>query len=117
MTNFLQYKQKYFIITIPQRFHFAMAYHSYGTVRPAYYDSALSLRFMQDVESRDMLDTIVDSFSFDYCYYTDLGGIRTDMRSILPNQNAGVASRVKAWERKVQTGLEKERVSFEKKFG
>ena len=94
-----------------------MAYHSYGTVRPAYCDSALSLRFMQDVESRDMLDTIVDSFSFDYCYYTDLGGIRTDMRSILPNQNAGVASRVKAWERKVQTGLEKERVSFEKKFG
>ncbi len=95
----------------------AMAYYSYGTVRPAYYESALSLRFMQDVESREMLDTIVASFSFDYCYYTDLGGIRSEMRNILPNKNASIASKVKSWEKKIRMGLEREKISFEKKFG
>ncbi|MBQ4111781.1 MAG: hypothetical protein IJD38_03180, partial [Clostridia bacterium] len=44
----------------------AMAYHSYKLVRPAYYETALSERYMQDPESKEVLDMIFDTLYFDF---------------------------------------------------
>jgi hypothetical protein len=85
----------------------AIAYHSNQLVRPAYYDTALSLRFMQDPKSREMLDIMFETLSFDLGYYIGLGNVRTDMRSILPGSNPAVASKFKAWEKQAKNELKK----------
>jgi hypothetical protein len=44
----------------------ALAWRSYFTVREAYYEKALSLRYMQDDQSEAVLDLIYGSLSFDF---------------------------------------------------
>lgn len=92
----------------------SMAYNSYITVRPAYYDSALSLRFMQDPQSKDILDTMFETISFDYCYATGIGGVRDSLRSILSSKNPAISSRAKNWERSINKQLERENAAIEK---
>ena len=92
----------------------AMSYHSYEIVRPAYYDSVLSLRFMQDPQSRAILDTMFESISFDYVYATSLGGIRDSLRSVISSSNPAVASNAKQWERQVQSALRSQQKSLDK---
>ncbi len=92
----------------------AMSYYSYNIVRPAYYDSVLSLRFMQDPQSRDVLNTMFDSISFDYVYSTSMASIRDTMRGIISQKNAPVASSSKQWERQVQSALRIQQKAFER---
>ena len=87
----------------------ALAYYSFTTVRPAYYDSALSLRFMQDPESRYILDMMFETFSFDYCYSTGLAGIRDGMREVVSSANPSIASNIKKWEKAMKNQLMKEK--------
>jgi hypothetical protein len=88
----------------------SLAYHSYLIVRPAYYNSTLSLRFMQDERSSDILDLMFETLAFDYGYYHmgGMGGIKADLRGILPKPNPAVASRFKIWQRKLETELANE---------
>jgi hypothetical protein len=44
----------------------ALAWRSYFTVREAYYEKALSLRYMKDPQSKEVLSLIYDSLSFDF---------------------------------------------------
>ena len=92
----------------------AMSYYSYNIVRPAYYDSVLSLRFMQDPQSRDVLDTMFDSISFDFVYATSTAGIRDTLRGIISQPNAPVASSSKQWEKQVQSALRTQQKAFER---
>lgn len=92
----------------------AMSYYSYQIVRPAYYDSVLSLRFMQDPQSRDVLNTMFDSISFDFVYATGMANIRDTLRGIISQKNAPVASSSKAWERQVQSAIRSQEKAFEK---
>ena len=92
----------------------SLAYNSYVIVRPAYYDSALSLRFMQDPQSRAILDTMFDTIAFDYCYITGIGSIRESLRSMLPAKSLAVASRAKSWGKSISKQLERENKSIEK---
>ena len=92
----------------------AMSFYSYGIVRPAYYDSVLSLRFMQDPQSRAILDTMFESISFDYVYATGLGGIRDSLRSIISSANPAIASGAKQWQRQVETALRSQQKSFDR---
>lgn len=93
----------------------ALAYHSNEIVRPAYYDSALSLRFMQDPQSRDILSTMFETIAFDYCFVTGIGSVRESMRSLLPSRKQpAMASRVKGWERTIQKQLEKDNAALDK---
>ena len=92
----------------------AMSYYSYNIVRPAYYDSVLSLRFMQDPQSRDVLNTMFDSISFDFVYATSTAGIRDTLRGIISQPNAPVASSSKQWERQVQSALRIQQKAFER---
>ena len=92
----------------------SMSYHSYTIVRPAYYDSALSLRFMQDPESRYILDMMFETFSFDYCYATGLAGIRDSMREVVSSPNPSIASSIKKWEKAMKNQLMKEKKSLDR---
>ncbi len=92
----------------------AMSYYSYSIVRPAYYDSVLSLRFMQDPQSRNVLDTMFSSISFDYVYATGLAGIRDNMRPIISSSNPAVASRTKQWEKQVVGALRSQQKSLDR---
>lgn len=92
----------------------SLAYNSYLTVRPAYYDSALSLRFMQDPESRSILDTMFQTISFDYTYVTDVGGVRGTLRNLLPSTNPAIASKAKAWNKTITKQLERDNKLIEK---
>ena len=83
----------------------AMSYYSYKIVRPAYYDSVLSLRFMQDPQSRAILDTMFESISFDFVYATGLGNVRDEMRSVISSPNPALGSQAKQWKSKVETAL------------
>ena len=86
----------------------SMAYHSNEIVRPAYYDSALSLRFMQDPQSRDILNTMFETIAFDYTYVTDVGGVRGTLRTLLPSKNPALASRAARWESTIKKQLERD---------
>ena len=92
----------------------ALAYHSYQLVRPAYYENSLSLRFMNDPESRNILNTMFETIAFDYAYVTGVGDIRGSLRSMLPAKKLAVASRAKGWERSVSKLLEKDNAALDK---
>jgi hypothetical protein len=92
----------------------ALAYHSNEIVRPAYYDSVLSLRFMQDPDSQNILNTMFETISFDYCFVTGLGGVREDLRVLLPSSNPSVASKLKSWETMIKTALKGEQKKINK---
>ncbi len=92
----------------------ALAYHSNEIVRPAYYENSLSLRFMNDPQSRDILGTMFETIAFDYCYVTGIGDVRGSLRSMLPSKKLNIASRAKSWERSIGKQLEKENQSLDK---
>ncbi len=92
----------------------AMAYHSNELVRPAYYDSVLSLRFMKDPTSKSILDTMFESISFDYCFVTGLGGVCGDLRAILPESNPSVASKLKTWKARISATLRTEQKKIDR---
>ena len=94
----------------------AMAYYSYEIVRPAYYESTLSLRFMQDERSYDMLGLMFRTISYDYAYLHPggLGGIKADMRTVLPSRNPAVSSYMRRWEKAIEKQLNTEKLALDK---
>ena len=87
----------------------AMAYHSYKLVRPAYYETALSDRYMQDPQSKEVLDTIFDTLYFDFsstCSNIFVGCvIRDNLRPILSGKKNTVSSSTRSWQRQVERHL------------
>ena len=92
----------------------ALCAESYRRVYPAYYDTAMSLRFMQDPESREMLDMMFEVLAFDYSYYIDLGGVRQGLRAILHTSNPNVVSNMKVWSKQAKIELNKQTRALEK---
>ena len=92
----------------------AMSYYSYRIVRPAYYDSVLSLRFMQDPQSKDVLETMFRSISFDFVYSTGMADIRDTLRTVISQKNAPVASSAKQWEKQVTSALRSQQKSLDR---
>ena len=87
----------------------AMAYHSHKLVRPAYYETALSDRYMQDPQSKEVLDTIFDTLYFDFsstCSNIFTGCvIRDNLRPILSGKKNTVSSSTRSWQRSVERHL------------
>ncbi len=83
----------------------ALAYHSYNIVRPAYYETTLSERYMQDPQSSEVLDMIYNSLSFDFTSSCsnlfDTCTIRDLLRPILSGTDNTIASSAKTWSTKV----------------
>ena len=89
----------------------AMAYHSYKLVRPAYYETALSERYMQDPQSKEVLDMIFDTLYFDFsssCSNIFPGCvIRDNLRPILSGKKNTVSSSTRSWQRQIDRMLVK----------
>ena len=92
----------------------SMAYNSYLNVRPAYYDSTLSLRFMQDPQSGEILDTMFETISFDRAFLHAPIDIKGTLRNKLPQSNPALASQLKAWNKSLVNYMNKEKKSLEK---
>ncbi len=88
----------------------AMAYYSYNTVRPAYYETALSERYMQDPQSKDVLDTIFDTLYFDFSsscsnIFTACV-IRDNLRPLLSGTTNTISSATASWSRSIDKALQ-----------
>ncbi len=83
-----------------------IAYYSYKEVFPAYYENALSYRYLQDVGSKIMLDLIYDSLKIEGCFiYSSYFAILGQLRSIVTGDvftSKVVSMQTKAWPAKVQ---------------
>lgn len=80
----------------------AMAYYSHKLVRPAYYDTALSERYMQDPQSKQVLDLIFDSLLFDFsstCCNMLSVVTRDSLRGLLTGTSNTIASTTKGWKK------------------
>ena len=89
----------------------AMAYHSYNLVRPAYYETALSERYMQDPQSKEVLDMIFVSLYYDFSsscsnVFTSCV-IRDSLRPILSGKKNTVASSTRSWQKSVERHLKR----------
>ncbi len=89
----------------------AIGYHSHQLVRPAYYETTLSERYMQDPQSQEILDTIFDTLSFDFS--STCGNavgtlvIRDTLRPLLSGTSNRIASTSKSWARSMERSLGK----------
>ncbi len=85
----------------------AMAAKSVYTVTEAYYDKALTYKYMRDEESVEMLDLILDSRVYDMSYIYDWGSIATTMFGQITNGKENVASTWDKRTKQAQKALEK----------
>ncbi len=87
----------------------AMAYHSYLIVRPAYYETALSERYMQDPQSNEVLDMIFNTLQFDFsssCSNIITSCvIRDNLRPLLSGSKNTITSSTKNWGKVVNNKL------------
>ena len=85
-----------------------MASESYATVFDAYYETALSKKYLQNEESVEMLHLIFDTVCIDAAtiYTNELGGfVPTQRDMIAANQNV-VASKLASVEKGIRSKLE-----------
>lgn len=87
-----------------------MCMHSHRIIRPAYYDTALSYRYLQDPDSKVVLDLMFDSMQLDFANtcgnVVEACVMRDQLRSILTSSKGTVASKTKTWEKVVSRALD-----------
>ena len=88
----------------------AMAYESMYTLTPAYYETALNGKYFRDVESRDMLDIILKSRTFDLgsTHMFDWQGMGSVFTSLLSKGSNAYASTYQKKIKSAKTRLAKE---------
>ena len=86
---------------------------SYDTVFNAYYENALSYKYMQNAESVEMLRLIVDSAVIDpSAIYSDDGGIKVELRNMVSKNNNSLVSTLAKVESRINGVLESLNGSF-----
>ena len=78
----------------------AMAAKSVYTVTEAYYDKALTYKYMRDEESAEMLDLILSSRVYDLAYIYDWGNLFTSLHSFITSGKDTVSS---TWQKKLSS--------------
>jgi len=86
----------------------AMAAESIETIMPAFYDIALTGKYVRDDESADMLDIIIDTKVYDLGYILDVGGFRMTMLNLENNKSSDVVSAMTAIESKMNEWITKQ---------
>ena len=81
----------------------AMAAKSVGTVTEAYYDKALTYKYMRDEESAKMLDIILSNRLFDLAYSYNWGNMFSTIQGLIVSGKDTVAS---TWDKRL-SGTEK----------
>lgn len=87
-----------------------MAYYSYNTVRSAYYEQALSLRYMNDPQSREIMGLIYDCLDFDFVGAASgllSAGLRGTLRSVLSSGRGNASSSIKKAQKSVENDLKR----------
>ena len=91
-----------------------MASESYATVVDAYYSTALSYQYLQNPESKEMLDLIYDSLTFDFSgacsnIIQNNGGqsIRDQLRPLFSGKSTKLGSTLAKWEKSTNKALGK----------
>ena len=86
----------------------SLAFHSNQIVRPAYYENTLGKRVVNDPDSKEMLELMYDTMTFDFsstCSNMLTGVvIRDELRPML-STNAKVTATIKGWQKKVSNLL------------
>lgn len=87
----------------------ALCAESYRTVMPAYYETALKVKYARDDLSSQMIDIIHDALwtDFTYIYSPAMSDIGTIWRTLMGNKKYDLASEFATREKAVQTGLDK----------
>ena len=87
----------------------SIGYHSHRLVRPAYYETTLSERYMKDPQSLEILELMMDSLSFDFS--STCGNIitscviRDQLRPVLSGTTNQISSKIAAWDRSLKRSL------------
>ncbi|MBR5871664.1 MAG: hypothetical protein IKZ09_11580 [Clostridia bacterium] len=76
----------------------AMAAKSVSTVTEAYYDKALTYKYMRDEESAEMMDIILSNRLFDLAYSYNWGSLYSTMQGLVLNGKDTVVS---SWDKKL----------------
>jgi hypothetical protein len=91
-----------------------MASESYATVVDAYYSTALSYQYLQNPESKEMLDLIYDSLTFDFSgacsnIIMNNGGqsLRDQLRPLFSGKSTKLGSTLAKWEKSTNKALGK----------
>lgn len=82
----------------------SMMYHSYSTVRQAYYETSLSYRYMQDEQSQEILKIVCDSQAYDFAM--ECCGLVSNTRPLFSGNKNTAASSVKSWEKSLTKQLQ-----------
>ena len=85
----------------------AFAAKSMYTVTPAYYDVALTYKYMRDTESAEMLDIILDSRVYDLGLIANYGGVAGNIASVITNGTGNLASTWAKSEKAFQKTMDK----------
>ncbi len=85
-----------------------IAYYSYREVFPAYYETALSYRYLQNAQSKVMLDMIYKSLKIEGCFiFHDSFQILGQLRKMVSGQSrqanaSSIVSETRSWNNKVK---------------
>lgn len=87
----------------------ALNAESYKQLFPAYYDTALKVKFVRDTESIAMLDIIMNGRNFDMCvlFSDDLGDVTFMFRSLVAAKSTDFISRYEKVKSGAQSKLDK----------
>lgn len=88
----------------------ALSSVGYNNVRPAYFDTALSVKYTRDDDSIEMLNIIGDTLTIDLAYLNTSAGITGLGRALMycvSNPNAGIASYLESIEPGEQAIIDK----------
>ncbi len=91
----------------------ATAAKSMYTLTPAYYDVALTRKYMRDTESMEMLDIILQDRRYDLGYIYDWGSMYTNIRTIIIQGKDTFASTWEKGTKAFDTAMEKTLAKYE----
>ena len=91
----------------------AMAAKSKYTLTPAYYDVALTYKYMRDTDSAEMLDIILESRRFDLGYVYNWGSMYSNIVSIITSGKDTFASTWERGQKSFNTAMEKTLQKYE----
>jgi hypothetical protein len=77
------------------------------TVTPAYYDVALTYKYMRDTDSAEMLDIILDSRVYDLGLIANCGSMAGSIAGVITNGTGNLASTWAKSERAFQKMMDK----------
>ncbi len=84
----------------------AFAYYGHKLTRPAVYEASFDSKIARDEESREMMDLILDSTTYDIGWLFDFGGIRNCFTDFGNQRKPSVSRAIKGVQNKIKDDIE-----------